>query len=214
MNIKTSLTFTFIALLLTVTFSCKKENTFNNYEYADQPETITCEGINTPLLKEALYSFEKDIFMYYKKNRPKNRLNQAYNRFLRDFSSNRLKYKEIVRPHTLEVFEALKKEKGLWDANNPVSHLNYNSNLITCIGDNIKDEALKTTFNALLETNSLTPKLYSAAASSKYRSALNDKYLASYIAFDLYYAKLFDVDLSRVNKKTPNEPVDFNQIPE
>ncbi|MDO6760416.1 hypothetical protein Q4566_09430 [Tamlana sp. 2_MG-2023] len=213
MNTKTLLKFTFIALLLTVTFSCKKENTFTNFKYADKPETITCEGVNNKLLKEALYSFEADIFIYYKKNRPQNRLNQAYSQFIRNTSYNGVKFEEIASPHTIEIFEALKNENELWDANNPKSHLNYNSAFIECISNNIKDQALKTTFNALLSTNSLSPKLFSAALSSKYTSALSDKYLATYIALDFYYSKLYDVDLTKISQVEPEQEVDFNKIP-
>jgi hypothetical protein len=48
---------------------------------------------------------------------------------------------------------------------------------------------------------------------TKYNSALNDKYLATYIALDLFYAKLFDIDLSAINFDKP-EPLDFNVIPQ
>ncbi|MBU2949391.1 hypothetical protein KO493_01635 [Tamlana agarivorans] len=213
MNTKKLLKFTFIALLLTVTLSCKKESTFTNFKYSDKPDALICEGLNNQLLKEAVYSFEADIFIYYKKNRPQNRLNQAYNLFIRNAAYDRVKFEEIVSPHTIEVFEALKNENDLWDANNPNSHLNYNGAFIKCISNSIKDQALKTTFNALLSTNSLSPKLFSAALSNKYMSLLKDKNLATYVALDLFYSKLFDVDLTKAKQETPEQKVDFNKIP-
>jgi hypothetical protein len=106
----------------------------------------------------------------------------------------------MVSEHTLKVFEALKQDNDLWNPNNPVSKLNYKSKLMDCISKNIKDNDLKTTLNALLTTNSMTPELYGAPLLSKYRLAITDKALASYIAFDLYYAKLFDVDVTQVEK--------------
>ena len=49
--------------------------------------------------------------------------------------------------------------------------------------------------------------------SGEYRNALNDKYLALYIALDLYYSKLFDIDFSKVNLDKPEQKVDFNKVP-
>ena len=58
----------------------------------------------------------------------------------------------------------------------------------------------------------MSPKLFGSPLMSNYRSAIKDKYLASYIAFDFYYAKLFTIDLSQVEEK-PEPKVDFNQVP-
>ncbi|WP_194766013.1 hypothetical protein [Tamlana sp. I1] len=196
MNTKNHLKLTFIAILLTLTFGCKKQQTFTNFNYADQPDTVTCEGVNSKLLKEALYSFEDDILKFAQKNNPKTNLTQAYNQFLRLAVYNRINFQEMVSLHTLEVFEALKKENDLWDPNNKVSHLNYKGKVVDCISNNIQDNQLKTTFNALLSTNSLSPRLFCTPVMQKYRNALSDKYLATYLALDLYYTKLFNVDFS------------------
>ena len=77
-----------------------------------------------------------------------------------------------------------------------------------CISQNIANPDLKTTFNALLSTNSMSPRLFGAPLVSSYSLALNDKYLAAYVAFDLFYAKLFDVDFTQPLSKKPK--VDFN----
>lgn len=200
-------------LLVFIVFSCKKENTFTDYKFTDKPETVTCDGLNNALYKEALYSLEEDLLNFHQKTNPKMSLTQAYSNFIRLAIYGRLKYEDIVSKQTLKVFEALKNESDLWDANNPKSHLNYNSTIIKCISNNIKDEALKTTFNALLSTNSMSPKLFGTALINKYRNALNDKHLATYIALDLFYAKLFDIDFSKVNLDKPEQNVDFNKIP-
>ena len=77
-----------------------------------------------------------------------------------------------------------------------------------CIAQNITNPDLKTTLNALLSTNSMNPKLFGAPLSTNYSLTLSDKYLAAYVAFDLFYAKLFDVDFSKVEKE--KQKVDFN----
>ncbi len=198
--------FKLLVITLTIALlSCKKENTFTDYKYADKPATINCEGVNSKLYKEALYTFEDDILNYYKKAKPNTSLVQSYSQLIRNAVYGRIKLEEIISAHTVAVFEALKKEDRLWDAHSSTSHLNYNSIVIDCISKNIQDKSLNTTFNALVSTNSMSPKLFGAPLMSKFTRTSNDKYLATYIALDLYYAKLFDVDLSKINfdKKEP-----------
>ena len=214
MKIKMNSKITIITCLLFFTvFSCKNENAFSNFKYADKPVVFECESANSKLLNEALYSFEDDILNHYKKGNQNYRIDQAYSQIIRNSVFGRLKMEDIVSKHTAEVFEALKNEDGLWDANNTVSHLNYNSNAINCVSNNIKDKALKDTFNALVSTNSMSPKLFGAPLTTKYRNALSDKNLAMYVALDLYYAKMFDIDFSKVNLDKPEPKVDFNQVP-
>lgn len=206
MNTKINLITVLTVLILT---GCKKEQTFNDYQYSDKGIVLNCEGFDTQLYNEALFAFENDIQNFYNKNNPNPNQLRAYSQFIREAISNRAKYAEMVSPHTVKVFQALKNDNALWDANNPKSHLNYNSALFSCIANNIQNNDLKTTLNALVSTNSMSPKLFGAPLTSNYSSAIKDKYLAAYMAFDLFYAKLFDVDLSQVN----NKPVDFNDVP-
>ncbi|WNH09389.1 hypothetical protein [Thalassobellus suaedae] len=204
-----------IALFLGITLlSCKNENTLTEFKYSEKPIALTCSDINSKLYNEALYSFEDDILTFYSKDKPNFSLIQAYSQFIRNATYGSVKYEEIISEHTSNIFKALKQDNDLWDANNTKSHLNYNSKLIKCIADNIKDENLKTTFNALISTNSMSPKLFGAPLNTKYRNVLSDKFLASYVAFDLFYANLFNIDFSKVNFDKPTEKVDFNKIPQ
>ncbi|WP_139205197.1 hypothetical protein [Algibacter pectinivorans] len=205
----TTLTFLLVITLL----SCNQESQFKDFKYADKPETITCDGVNLKLLNEALYSFENDIITHYHKGNGTPRLDQAYSQIIRNSIYGRLKIEDIASKHTVNVFEALKKEDNLWDANNPKSHLNYNSKVLNCIANSLKDTSLKTTLNALISTNSMAPKLFGPALVSKSRNALNDKSLAMYITLDLFYAKMFDIDFSKVNFERTEQKVDFNAVP-
>lgn len=184
----------FAFLLIITLFNCKNGPTFNDFQYADKPETITCSNIDANLYKEALYAFENDILNFYGKDKPNTTLTQAYYQFLRDANAKRVKYAEIASEHTLKIFEALKGEANLWDAENPNSHLNYHGSLMNCVTTNIHDEQLKTTLNALISTGSMSPKLFGAPLMTKYRGILSDKYLATYMAFDLFYANLFNLN--------------------
>ena len=113
MNLKlTSIVF----LLIFTVFSCKKESHFSDYKYTDKPVAFTCEGINSKLLNEALYSFEDDIANHYKGKGKNYRLDQAYSQIIRNSVFGTLKLEDIVSKHTVSVFEALKNES--WLVNN------------------------------------------------------------------------------------------------
>ncbi len=203
-----------VFLLIVVLTSCNKENKPQiAYKYEKQPATITCENVNSELYKEALYSFEDDILNFYRKTRPNTNLSQAYSQFIRLAILERVKYENIISKHTLDVFHALKNENTLWNANNPKSYIDYNGPEIACISENIENKNLKTTMAALLKTNSMEPKLFGAPLTANYREVIKDKYLATYVALDLFYAKLFKIDFSKVNLDKPEAKVDFNKVP-
>ena len=215
---KTKLFKLFILTLAISLVSCKKENTLSesDYKFADKGIVLTCENVNSKLYSEALFAFENDILSFYSRSRPKTSLLQAYSQFIRNTNLNRVKYEDIVSTHTVKIFEALKNEKDLWDANNPKSNLNYNGPLIKCIAINMQNKDLKTTLNALISTNSMSPILFGRPLLSNinFSTLINDKYLSSYVAFDMFYANLFNKDLSKVNDKKPEQKVDFNKRPQ
>lgn len=184
------ITFLFVCTLI----SCQKE-TFTDYKFADKPIALPCNNLHLKLYNEALLSFEKDILNFYGKDK-KTTLSISYSRFLSLASYNRVDYKKIVSEHSLKIFEALKNNTDLWETNNTTTHLNYHSKLMDCISKNIKNKDLATTLNALLTTNSMSSKLFSAPLASNYNVVINDKALSCYIAFDLYYANLFNVNFS------------------
>jgi hypothetical protein len=211
MNTKVSIiTFLFTLIL----FNCKNDTALSEYKYSDKPIVLNCNNLNSKLYNEALYSFENDILNYYGGISTKKSLLRAYSQFIRYAVYDRVNYSELMSEHSLKVFEALKNDKTLWDVNNSKSHLNYSSPLFKCIAENITDQDLQKTLNALLTTNSMSPKLFGAPLLTRYKGAETDKALASYIAFDLYYSKFFDIDLSKVNFDKPQTPVDFNKVPQ
>lgn len=192
--------------------SCNKEEkvVFTEYKFADKPEVVTCAGLDTKLLNEALYAFEEDISKYYKT--PNSNISRAYSRLISESTINRIKVENVLSEHTLKVFEAIKKDKDIWKQNGT---LNYQSKLIKCISENIKNDRLKSTFNALLSTNSLSPNLFGEPLKSNAVMMLSDKYLATYVALEFYYSNLFDVDLTTINfdKPAPSN-IDFNKKPQ
>ncbi|WP_157831455.1 hypothetical protein [Confluentibacter flavum] len=207
--------FNLIVLALVVTlFNCKKETivSISDYKYADKGLVLNCDGMDSKLINEALFAFEDDISSFYGKTSPNPNLQLAYAQFMRDALSDKANFSQIATPHTVEVFNVLKTKNDLWNMNNSASNLDYNSPFFNCIANNIQDKNLNTTLHALIKTNSMSPKLFGAPLSSRYVTVLNDKYLAAYFAFDLFYAKLFKVDLTQVKEREPQK-VDFNLLP-
>ncbi|GAA4238903.1 hypothetical protein GCM10022291_31150 [Postechiella marina] len=183
-----------VALLITFT-SCKKEVKLSEYKFAEKGIVLNCDKFDLKLLNEALFSFENDIINFYSKD--EKNVSRAYGQFVRNAVNNRLNYKNVASQHTLEIFEVLKTKTNLWNLNNTVSKFNYNNPVFNCIKQNIQNKDLKTTLNALTTTNSMSPKLFGASLSKGFVYAEKDKYLAAYIAFDLFYAKFFDIEFSK-----------------
>ncbi|MGC6431323.1 MAG: hypothetical protein ACON5F_09805 [Jejuia sp.] len=208
-----------VIVLVIFLFNCgnvAKEKTLEEFKFTGKGIVVSCNDFNVKLLNEALFSFEEDILEFYGKtpNAPSNtpNLSRAYSQFIRSAIYGQVKYAEVLSPHSIKVFEVLKSKSDLWEPSNPTNKLNYNNPLIGCIANNILDKDLKTTFSALLETDSMSPKLFGPALQSNYGAAMRDKYLSTYVALEFYYGKLFNVDLSKVSEKK-EEPVDFNKIP-
>lgn len=196
-----------LSILVVLLFftNCKKEATLSEYKYADKVSNVNCQSISPELLKEALFSFEDDIANYYARDGKQN-LSQAYSRTINLGIYGNAKYNEIVSPHTLEIFEILKSKTDLWDVSKKNKSLNYNHNLVKCLADNISSKDLKTTFNALLSTNSMSSKLIGEPLKRQSNLAIKDKYLATYIALDMFYAKLFNVDFNAPKKEKVEVP--------
>lgn len=194
-------------------FNCKEDpKEFSNYIYTDKGEVLKCENMEMKLYNEALFAFENDLKEYYgtRNNNNGNEL-RSYSAFVREAVGNRVDYGEMVSPHTLEVFEALKNRKEIWNERDAKSNLNYNSALFKCIAENIQSEDLRKTLAALLSTNSMSTKLFGAPLQTSYSQVTKDKYLAAYMAFDLFYAKLFDADLSGVGKEQTDDSAEPTQ---
>ncbi|MFT4612822.1 MAG: hypothetical protein ACJA1H_002777 [Glaciecola sp.] len=189
--------------LLTLCFcflNCKEEsktasqNVDFDYKYPSIEKLIDCEGIDTRLLQEAVQSFEEDLANFYTPERPI--LSRAYSLFISQALFNKADYSTIVSDHSKKVLEALKQDENLWTTNPDGSKLNFNHPVFKCIGENIKDQPLKKTFNALITTNSMSLRMFGDQLKRKTFGMKDDKYLATYVALELYFGKIHDKDLS------------------
>lgn len=200
---KTTIKLFFLAVIFNLS-SCKQNTTFSDYQYADKPQVIKCSNdVDSKLLNEALYAFENDIANHFDKNRQN--VNSAYPPYIRQVASNRaIPYTTFVSEHTVAVANALKGTSLYKNGK-----LNYQSKTITCLAENMQEGGLKTTFNALLATNSMSKQLYGPALQTEAIKVSKDKNLAMYVALEYFYAQLNNIDFTNVdfNKKAETKPI-------
>ncbi|WP_034059630.1 hypothetical protein [Lacinutrix jangbogonensis] len=213
--------FKLLALVILVTFSSCDNSKKIEYKYAESPKLLACDYPNGDLLKEAVYSFENDITNAYDE-KYKN-VTKGYSSFINYRVRGNVNIKDIASEHSLKIAKALKEDTSLWVTTNGKTSLNNSHPLIDCIANNIKDKDIKATYNALLATNSLKPKLILPLLSSSAKVMQADGNLKSYVAFELFYSQLLNVkleDLKNPNPKPQPEPakpsvkgVNFNSTP-
>ena len=168
-------------------------------KFSDKPVLINCNIEYSELFNEAIYNFEYNLTENYANKNPN--LSYAYRLFIKESTTNTVNYNNISNQHSLDVFEALKNVEGLWSEKNNKLLPNYNHEIYSCIGANIKDEDIKATYNALLSTSSLNMRMLKDVLMDKSSRLNTDKYLATYVALELYYSKLSNVDLSMKEAK-------------
>jgi len=202
--------FKFALLALCLCFlNCKEEPKTQSktidfdYKFPSVEKLINCEGVNTDLLQEAVQSFEEDLANFYTPERPV--LSRAYSLFISEAISNKVDYSLMVSEHSKKVLEALKQDESLWTTNPDGSKLNFSHPVFKCIGDNIKDKPLQQTFSALIETNSMSLRMFGDQLKRKTFGMKDDKYLTTYVALELYFGKIYDKDLSEKGLKTSIE---------
>lgn len=202
-------------ILLTLSLlGCQNESRIT-YKYTEQPDFILCEIDNKNLYNEAIHSFEADIFKYFdKSNRAPLR---AYKKFTSFALNGKLNIEDIASEHSLYLAKQLKKEAQLWHKTKASRTLNYSGILMECIVNNIIDKDLKTTFNALLSTNSIQRNTILTPIKNNSFQLLTDSSLKAFVAFEYYYSALMDIEASQLTVKdksnTDRTSGDFNHKP-
>jgi hypothetical protein len=211
-----------LALLILMTFSNCDSSKKMDYKYADNQNPLACDFPDGDLYKEAIYAFENDLINAY--NPQKTNIAKTYTTFLSLSSRSNFKVEDIASEHSLNIAKLLKEDTSLWTTTNGVVWLNKSHPLVDCIANNLKDRDIKTTFNALLATNSLKPSLFIPLLSNNNsRFIREDGSLKSYLALELFYTKLLDVELEQLKNPNPEpqlEPAkpsvtgfDVNKVP-
>ncbi len=169
--------------------SCEDQSSLE-YKHADKEQIINCENQNNALLNEALYQFEQDIISAYD---PESRLrNKAYANFVYVGFSGDAEYERLATPHTLAIRKELVKA-GIIKDGGLKSNLMYSN--IPCVLKNIEDPQLALMIEALVESNTMDPKLFNSRMRNFAYKSQTDRYTALYVALDTYYQQLTMTEL-------------------
>ena len=209
--------FKLFAITTLITFvSCKKEATLE-YKHADKPKVLACDFPKGDLYKEAVFAFEADIKNLYDSKGQS--AAKSYLSFITNTMNGRMKVEDMASKHSYDIAQLLKKDATIWDMSGKNVTLNYSAPFMDCIANNIKMSDIKTTFNALLSTNSMRPNLILTPLRSVGRQVSADGSLKTFVAFEYYYSKLMNLDPALLKKPTPepakaaNGNVNFNNTP-
>jgi len=184
-----------ILLLFAITLlSCKEPI---EYQFTDSPETIKCDGLDYDLAHEAYYSFRQDIAIYVKDlHIGYDNLNyrESLGYYIYRGALGNFDYNEIVTPHTKKLLLLLKENKDLWDTTSDKTNLNYHSEFITCLVQNIKNEEVRETIQSLIEANSMNSSIFAENYRLNVFDCYTDNHFGMLLAFDTYYQHLYDMD--------------------
>ncbi|WP_298322595.1 hypothetical protein [uncultured Dokdonia sp.] len=174
-----------VAIIIAVgVVSCENQASLE-YKHADKEQVINCENENNALLNEALYQFEQDITNAYD---PESQLiNKAYANFLYAGFSGVAEYERLATSHTLAIRKELVKEGFIKDGGFK-SNLVYDN--ILCVLKNIEDPQLALMIEALVDSNTMDPKLFNSRMRNFAYKSQSDRYTALYVALDTYYQQL------------------------
>lgn len=199
-----------LATVLSISIlSCKQEPTFN-YKYANQPQVLICENIDSKLFNEAYYAFEKAIITQAKNNNKRPNFNITPEYALRSYimrSKGNINITDYVTKEAFEIFSKL-KNKDIWNG----AQLRSEATITECIGNSISNATIKGSFNTLRSVESLSPNLVASTITDNraIRDQYKDKALMTYVALDMYYSKFYNTDFSNVEFLVEKEPA---QIP-
>ncbi|WP_290697273.1 hypothetical protein [Lacinutrix sp.] len=211
-----------LALLILVTVSSCNNSKKIEFKYTESIKLLTCDLPNVDLLKEAIYAFENDIINTY--DAQNRNIVKSYTSYINLKSRNKADVKEIASAHSLAIAKALKEDTNLWTVSNGVTTLNTSHSLIIdCIANNIKNKDIKTSYKALLSTNSFKSNLILPLFIGNTGVIQTDGSLKSFVALEYFYSQLLDVRLEELKNPNPQlqpEPikpavnkVDFNKTP-
>jgi len=162
------------------------------FDHADKDQVIQCDPELDALLNEALYVFEENIRQTYDGSTLM--IEDAYDRLVYVGFEKTVEFDDIASKKSLEVRDALIYE-GILKEEGGESNLNYSHPAVKCVISKIEDKALKSTIEALIETNTMNPKLLNTRMSNFGSRAAKNRNEAFYVALDTYYQNLVGVQL-------------------
>ena len=189
----------FVCLIFILVFASCQSKEHYTYMYADKDNFVSCENSEyLNLIKDAYYEFENATITYSANEIPNSKRDISPELALRAFTSRAIQtpdIKKYITINSVAIFKEL-KDLDLWYN----GKINVQSEVLTCLIDNIENDDTKTTLNALRKSESLTHNLvYKTVYNSRSLAQFKDKSLMSLVAFYFYYSKFFQTDFSEIN---------------
>lgn len=187
--------YTLLILTILLISSCTKPL---EYKYQDKKAVADCSGLDVDLANEAYFSFREDLAVYHVNLRIGFRdpdYAESIGYYIYNGASGNGEYLKIASPHTIKIMNLLKKETQLWDTSNGKSNLNYNSEFIKCLIDNIQNPEVKQSIESLVIANSMSPQIFNETYRANIYDSFKDPYFAMLVSFDAYYQFLYNYDL-------------------
>ena len=185
--------YSLLIIFILIVTSCKEPI---EYQFINSPKTVDCKGLDYDLAHDAYYSFRQDLAIYVKNLRiGYNYLNyqESLGYYVYRGALGNFDFNEIVTPHTKKLLVLLKKNEELWDITSEKSSLNYKSEFVTCLVENIKNEEVKTTLKALIETNTMNSSIFAENYRANVFDCNTDNHFGMLLAFDTYYQHLYQM---------------------
>ncbi len=185
--------------LFTFLLSCKQEIKLE-YKYQEKPQNITCKGEDKALMHEALYSFQDDINEHFKdKGTGEKNIAKAYARYIYRGTLGQIDYGYISSKHTRDILKKiLSEDKDLFTKQNGKTVLNFNNKYVKCLVNNIKNEEIKRIIQNLNTVNDMRVELLVEPYRINVKDVHVDQNFAMLVALQTYYARLADIDLSKM----------------
>jgi len=194
-----------LLLLFLALSSCDNEPKLE-YKYTEKDDLFQCSTVDMDLIKEAVHAFEDFIMNNYSFKEPYF-VEKGYRNYWSVATTDRLPNIDKMDPHVRDVYNALMREEDLWIKSAEKITLNYDHEFAICILDNIKNKDAQETMAILLETHSFRPEIFTPVMKRNSKQLVADRGLATFAALELFYAKLYRIDLNKENNTTP-EPTE------
>lgn len=190
-------------------FSCTQEID-PKFKYTEEKDLFRCSSADDALVKEAVYTFENFIATTYAYKSDYN-IKMGYYNYLEKVENNLLPMVEKFDDHMIYIISKLKAQPELWIKNNSRTTVNFNSDLFECIADNIQDEQTKTILQTLVDSNTFKPEIFAPTIESNYNEYDQDRALVAYIALDMFYASVMDLDFSLPRQELAKQVAEINK---
>jgi len=185
-----------------------------NYKYQNKAKVVDCNGVDSDLLHEALYSFEDDIEAHSSLRKfargTSISIKYGYSNYVYLGARGEADFERIVSRHSKDIFNVLKTETDLFIEKDAKLQLDYNHPFVKCLVENIQNSNIKSTMENLIMTSSMSSEIMASPIRINSRDAIPDKNFAMYLALDTFYKFIGQDNTVQSKKESDHQGHDHN----